>query len=400
MKNKSISRILLISIFLMTAAHSAWSLEDGVRINGFIAQGYLQTDKNNFQTDTEEGSFQFNDMGINFSTMLSNNLYLGLQLFARDLGNLGNDEVTLDWAYGDYLFTNALGLRAGKIKIPFGLYNETRDIDMMRTSIFLPDSIYSEAWRDTLISMKGVGIYGTLVSHFSYQIQSGTTECPLDGGIAKQFMGLTRGTTTSFTTENFSIASLQLFDLIEGLKLQGGYYYWKFHLEMENLFGLGYDATSKGEINTWIASLEYIYNRFSLSMEYSIFKYDAPMVINTPPMIVDPSTDMLHYYIQMAYQLTDFFTVGAYYSESFLFKDNRDGKNWERETGNPAHSAFSKNTCVSLRFDINSNWIFKVEGHYFEGTEYAFILDNLDENGNIDLEKYWKLVAAKVMYVF
>lgn len=67
---------------------------------------------------------------------------MGMQLFAFDRGNYGRDKVTIDWAYGDYRVNDWLGFRAGKVKIPLGLYNEARDNDALRTFIFLPQQAY------------------------------------------------------------------------------------------------------------------------------------------------------------------------------------------------------------------------------------------------------------------
>ena len=89
-----------------------------VDIHGFISQGYLKSENNTLWfTDTEDGTFQFNEMGINFMTNVSDGLQLGMQFFARDLGELGNDEIVVDWAYADYFYRKWLGIRAGKIKI-------------------------------------------------------------------------------------------------------------------------------------------------------------------------------------------------------------------------------------------------------------------------------------------
>lgn len=408
MKKTHIFQIIILSLLLNTTIHNAHSFDTA--INGFISQGYLKTDKNNFQGETEKkGSFQFNEMGIKFSSMVSNNLFIGMQFFARDLGNLGNDEITLDWAYADYIINNAIGVRAGIIKIPYGFYNESRDSDIMRASIFLPNCIYSEPWRDSLVSMKGMGLYGTLFNYFSYQLQTGGSQVPLDGGIAKQFMGIVDGQTTSFTTENFSIANFQISDIIDGLRFGFCYYYWKFNLEVDIRLpatsgqNLSLPASSEGDINTWIAGVEYTYNRLTISAEYSIFKYDAPIEVELFPMSINLCTNAELYYINLSYQLTDFFTIGTYYSSGYADKNDRDGKKWEKTyqaSGFPAHSAFSKDTCISLRIDINPYWILKLEGHYFEGTAAAFITDNKDENGKVDLEKYWKLFAVKVMFVF
>ncbi len=76
---------------------------EAITIHGFISQGYIQTNRNNFLAgNTEDGSFEFSEFGINFATDLSDRLHIGLQLFGRDLGNVGNNDITLDWAYADY----------------------------------------------------------------------------------------------------------------------------------------------------------------------------------------------------------------------------------------------------------------------------------------------------------
>ncbi len=76
--------LLLIMFFIFAPFFCALADDNMVDIHGFVAQGYLKSDHNNFLADTEDGSFQFNEMGINFSTSMGENLRLGMQLFSRD----------------------------------------------------------------------------------------------------------------------------------------------------------------------------------------------------------------------------------------------------------------------------------------------------------------------------
>lgn len=184
---------LCIAVF-MAASGGSYALEMGpIDVHGFISQGYLQSSANDYLVKSEKGSFEFNEVGINFSSNLSDKLRLGMQLFARDLGDTGNNEVQVDWAFADYRLSNELGLRLGKIKAPMGLYNESRDADIVRTWVLLPQSVYMEAWRSFVVAAEGGGIYGTLnagpLGSFEYQDVLGTlgnfnTEEPLLG---KQF---------------------------------------------------------------------------------------------------------------------------------------------------------------------------------------------------------------------
>ena len=170
--------VLIIAVKQLFAFDGEITLgSKNIDVHGFISQGYLQSDGNNVFADTEEGTFQFNEVGLNFSTDLTDRLRAGLQLFSRDLGDLSNNEFELDWAYGDYRWRDWLGFRAGKIKIPYGLYNETRDIDLLRTSIFLSSSIYYEGERDLVNAFQGIVLYGDIAfnqfGNLSYQLQWG-----------------------------------------------------------------------------------------------------------------------------------------------------------------------------------------------------------------------------------
>ena len=147
-------RITIVLILFLAVRIFAQS--DAVQVHGFISQGYMQSTENDFLGHTHEGTFEFNEFGINFSTELTDELRVGMQFFARDLGLLGNGELLVDWAYGDYKWKNWLGIRAGKIKMPLGLYNEYRDLDLARTNIFMPQGVYNETWRSTFNAIKGI----------------------------------------------------------------------------------------------------------------------------------------------------------------------------------------------------------------------------------------------------
>ena len=105
--------------------------------HGFVSQGYIRTTDNNYlaRSASSRGSFEFSEVGLNFTQPLGEHLRAGVQLFARDLGPLGNYDIKADWFYLDYRWTDALGLRAGRIKLPCGLYNEINDIDSARVPL-------------------------------------------------------------------------------------------------------------------------------------------------------------------------------------------------------------------------------------------------------------------------
>jgi hypothetical protein len=98
-----------------------------VDVHAFASQGFILTSGSNYlANDTKHGSFQFSEVGINFTKSLTDKLRMGLQLFAQDLGPTGNYNARVDWFYLDYRHNDWLGFRAGRVKTGFELYGYVR----------------------------------------------------------------------------------------------------------------------------------------------------------------------------------------------------------------------------------------------------------------------------------
>jgi hypothetical protein len=95
-------------VFMTILTLAGWAIPaaayevGGVDIHGFISQGFLYSDGYNYlANDTEDGSFEYNEMGINFSRQMTDKLRIGVQFFSRDLGDAANNKITVDWAYAE-----------------------------------------------------------------------------------------------------------------------------------------------------------------------------------------------------------------------------------------------------------------------------------------------------------
>jgi hypothetical protein len=147
-------------------------------VHGFVSQGAILSTGNNYLARSKRGSLEFAEVGINFTSQLTDRLRVGLQLFARDLGPIGNYGARADWFYLDYRWRDGLGIRAGRIKVPYGLYNETSDIDAARVQILLPQSVYPIVNRDYLLAQTGVELYGYVdlraAGALDYRLYGGT----------------------------------------------------------------------------------------------------------------------------------------------------------------------------------------------------------------------------------
>ena len=383
----------LISFLIATTLPVA---AQDVDIHGFISQGFLQTDKNNYLAETQNGSFQFNEMGINFTTYVADDLKVGCQFFARDLGQVGNDEVTVNWAFAEYTYRNWLGLRAGLIKMPFGFYNDTRDFDSLRTSILLPSSAYNEWFRDAINSMKGLELFGTIpmgaLGLLKYQAQIGRSQLPLDSGTARFISEVNQSLNIKELTEinvgRGYIGALQWKTPVEGLKIGVTYLntdnYWE-GITPVPIPGVGIvDLPLIFTVHTleyWVYSAEYIWQNLTLTYEHYIAKRDADALVAGRTIDSD-ITAKSSFYVSAGYRFTDWFGA-AYYWSRYVADPDKDTDDNELI-----------DQCLSLRFDLNMNWIAKVEAHYMDG-EFGVESDN---DGHV--YKEWMLYAAKLSFSF
>jgi hypothetical protein len=118
---------LLACLWPLLAAFSlaAQDLEN-LQFHGFATQGFLFSSHNNYLTmKSSDGSLQWTEGALSVSDTLSDKLRVGLQIHMYEMGQFGGPNVVIDWASGDYKFDDRLGFRAGKVKVPFGLYNDS-----------------------------------------------------------------------------------------------------------------------------------------------------------------------------------------------------------------------------------------------------------------------------------
>lgn len=445
--------ILIVIICGMALFNNAYAFDldntDKIDIHGFISQGYLVSDDNNFLTDTEgNGSFQYNEIGINFSSDVSDRLRMGVQFLARDLGKMGNKDLTVDWAIADYSFFDWLNLRVGKVKSSHGLYNTERDVDMLRTFVFLPQCVYTEGWRDSLNAMSGGGLYGYvpmgLLGNLTYTGNGGYAAHKIGGGESRLLedqvpkeLELKVEEMNTIRTWGGGLTLDTIFD-VDGLKLSGVYWGHDFDTTCSMKDGTGsvlFDALGstvdddgdgnpdvmfnrsneifKLSVRTYTGSLEYAIGNFIFAAEYMQNNYHLRMPLSDhlltatgqPYDDIDKEFDAVGYYGSLTYRVTDWFEFGGYYGEYYANKDDKHGTKAVAENiikAGQEHAKWLKDSCIAVRFDITSNWILKLETHYMDGAALMYSSDgNLAADGvTTNYERYWMLYAAKASFSF
>lgn len=354
---RSIALALAVAISTRTARSSEpddSGAPFAIEVHGFASQGFILTTANDYiDTNTTRGSFQFSEVGINFTkAFLEDKLRLGIQLFAQDLGPAGSFTAKMDWFYLDYHWQDWLSLRAGRIKIPYGFYNEVNDIDSARVPILLPQSIYPLQARNFLFAQNGVELHG-----FARSQPFGAVEYRLYGGtiFIDPAIVVPPGSPVQLQFQQSYVAGGRLFweTPLEGLRVGGTVE--AVHLDVTAFVGSTTTISLPNDTLAWIASAEWVANDIALTAEYGR-GHSAQGTSN--PMLQPPISQTSEGgYAMASYRASDWLQPAIYYSLLFPNVHQRGGQ------ANYQHDA-----ALTVRFDMNDHWLLKVEGHYMSGT--------------------------------
>jgi hypothetical protein len=371
------------------------------QIHGFVSEGGFVSTANDYIGSSSNASLKFFEAGINVSLEPVDQLRVGLQLVFRSVGVVSENTPRVDWALVDYRLKPWLGLRAGLIKMPLGLYNEYVDIDAARTAILLPQSVYPIRNRDVLISHTGFAVYGNIsigpAGDLDYQIWLGTLTIPPSA------LELDRASLLS--TETKYVTGGQLFwrAPLDGLRV--GMSYLRASIDFNILLDAGVVAElvmagllpamhdgklviSQSPASFWVASAEYIRGDWLFAAEYSRWlkhQEASPMLI---PTLDD---DAERFYAMATYRLSSYFEVGTYYS--VIHNDVNDRKGESSKFAKPL-LAFQRDIAASLRLDVNDYWLWKVEAHLIDGVADLLTTENPHP------KRYWGLFLLKTTVTF
>ena len=104
-------------------------LTEEVQVHGFLTQGFFHSSDNNVYGQSDDGiSPGLTEIGLNINYQPWDRLRFAAQGLYRRAGDVDTGSVRLDYGLADLTLLEhddgKLGLRAGRVKIPFGLYNE------------------------------------------------------------------------------------------------------------------------------------------------------------------------------------------------------------------------------------------------------------------------------------
>lgn len=379
------------------------------RFQGFASQRLTATSGNNdFFGDTSDGpSGSYREIGAGFSWTPASHWLLSGQAIHRHGGNSEEDTLEADYLFLAWspfdLADGELSLRAGKIKVPYGLFNEGRDTPMTRPGILPPQSIYLDALRGFNQSAFGLHLGGEWnwdlgsVSLDLTQMKpnvEGTNPYLFFVGDNVVFPG-------SLDSSNGDAFAARLAYDHDGGRVRAMFSHARGKARYQP--GIG-DIWQDGQLDPTFTTLSLQWNgeRLSLSWEHSrnVFRshYESAFVPDLDLKSVGSSE-----YLQAEWRFNSRWTGLLRHDRLYLDDDDKDGSAFAAANpGKPPWMRYAKDWTLGLRYRPDEHWLLAGEYHRVDGISWLPPADNL--SGGIwdagATDRRWDLFLLQATYQF
>ena len=359
--------------------------------NAFVSQTAIYTSDYNFLSQSDDRvSFDLWEAGLLVSSAVRDKLTFSAQILGRKVSDTSGDDLRVDYAFFSYPFyqtmTDTIGVRLGRIRSSYGLYNETRDIPHTRTGIVMPQSIYFDMTRNSFYSADGIEIFGYRDigdQRLSAQIFVSKPVADEDetGEVAQ--LG-----PTNLEGDKSLLAKISYGSEYDGFRTSFTYYRPEYTGDVS--FPIGPiefeddDASSYSE--SMITSLEYNQFDWSLTAEYLRHKFQTniPDLSRIPGKQAKNSGYEEAFYLQGLYRLNERWETYVRYdsTERHVNRTLADHEKWH-------------DINIGGSFRPNENWLLRAEVHYIEGLSRLLSRDNEFSQAQ---DPYWTAAMFQVAY--
>lgn len=347
-----------------------------LQAHGFASQGYTLTSGNNFfGSSSGNGSLDFREIGINLSSRPHPDVLIAAQGLYRDAGGSDSDGFRLDFANLDLHRAldehSTVGLRLGRVKNPFGIYNETRDVIWTRPGVTLPQSVYFDALalRQAMISSDGGLLYGRhAFGDHALDVEFLASEPNDDSGGAREFLtglahapGHMTGDPLLIGRVGYQWKEGRLRLLFSLVNLDRDFKSNSALVPSGNVKALFPLASAQINLEDWSFTGEY----GQVTLERSGFFPGGQVFTNTSE----------NFYFQTEYRFAPSWTALLRFDAFFANINDRNGKKSSQLTGLPRHRFFGQDITVGLRWTYK-DFLIASDYHRVYGTAWLSPVDN------------------------
>jgi len=365
------------------------------QVHGFFTQGLVASTNNNwYGSSSDHVSFDFREIGLNGSYRVTPGIQLSAQLISRRAGEMDDGELWLDYAFVDLTLLssaeNKAGVRLGRMKNPYGLYTDTRDVAFTRPGIIVPQPIYFDSLRKLALSGDGIHVYGNLaVPGGTLEAITGIISLPLDDRSNKA--SLVAPHAPGELDQNGLTTGIRVLYETNDKQWRGGFSYDP-HKSVYHPGQGDPNPRRDMKFKPWILSLQYTNEYITLTGEYSQRK---GKIVSGGITLLDSTSE--DWYVQAQYRFMPQWEMLLRYDNITSDKDDPSGKQFAARTGLPSHGQYLHDWIVGLRYDVTPGFMLRTEWHHAKGTGG---LSPLDNPVAADLERDWNMLMLLGSYHF
>ncbi len=371
----------LVAAFFIAPASAAAPPAERLQVHGFITQGFGQSGELGVAGLSEHATWDYRTAALQFGYQISDNERFVLQLANRRLAhnplNETLSDVFVDWGFVQSRF-GGVSVRAGKIPMPRGIFNQIRDVGTLLPFYRAPNSFYTEGIEtiDGVTGARRISLGGAweldatafLGSWSFVQVQAEEGEHDEHGAETIQLV-------TDSRAQNVAGAQVWLDTPMTGLRL--GFGAQRFQIENEGLegfFGARHGAhEEEGEMpgmeeeaaehalggSLWQVSLDGSFDRLTVRGEYQIFSLAA----------------MTYYasYGQVGFRLSERLSAHVQAELSRVHHADDEGALEFRHT---------RDLAAALNFRLSPAMLLKGEGHLQRGHAFDTFVDPTGPSGS------------------
>ncbi|WP_317931504.1 hypothetical protein [Halioxenophilus sp. WMMB6] len=410
----SFSLLLMLCLLLANVARA------GAQYGGYFSQGLVYSPDNPFYDNSTGTSLDYRELGLTGGWQVNTDLRFAGQFLSRKVGDLDDGSPQIDFLLMDYSFLSlddvSAGIRVGRVKTPYGIYNRTRDVPHARPGVFVPQSVYFETFRDALLSADGGNLYLNLRccwGDLGIDLIAGTAH--IDNNVVEYqaYQQNINGRFEEVDISGFKIAyspavlsnlniGFSLLDVsteldnaarISTAELQAGvsdlldnpqnfvHYITATRIEpMLKLFSLQYNWRN------WVFTSEYLEVAIKMSdLEVLYFPLEAV------------SANLQGYYAQTEWMPSDKLSLYARYEHLVYDTGDRDGEAFAVQTGGNPVTQYNEAVTVGARWYFNPDFSLTGEWSWNQGAAFINGPDNIDYQA---LQEDWDFLVLQLSYHF
>jgi hypothetical protein len=336
-----------------------------LRLQAFAAASVIRTTNNNYFGDTKDGfDSGFSEIGVNAMWHPHERVRLSGQALHRRAGKTDEEGLRLDYAQIDvsvYQDANSrVGVKFGLPKLPYGLYNETRDVPFTRPGILLPQSIYFDNLRGFVLAAPGAYLHGSILGEYgSLEFNLGVVRPNFDSESFENNFLKPFGVVGSLRGENSTVASLR-WDTPTDTTLA------LYRVELDSRYRPGVNdiltVPGRLQLKGWLASIQQRIDTLTLTAELAMPEVTRSEFNNA---FIDGTVEGRSWYAQAEWRF-----LPAW--EAMLRVDRQLSDVEDQKT----EFRRARDLTLGLRWDVSPSVMLRAEWHHVDGTAWLPPADN------------------------